>query len=294
MNAKWENQFRDWARPPGEAEERRCEHTISEIKAAIKNSTALSKRDIKVFTQGSYQNNTNVRLNSDVDVSVACYDTFFHDYPSGKDDADFNVSPATYHYEQFKNEVESALITHFGPGTVTRGNKAFDIKARGRNVEADVASFFEHRRYDSTGNYISGVELRADKDQSRVINWPEQHYENGTSKNNATGRRYKAMVRVLKRLCIEMEAAKVPASLPITGFLIECLVFNVPNIHFSEEAYSENLEDVLAYLYKDTQTYELCSDWGEVSELKYLFRGKQKWTREQAHSFILAAWEFTR
>jgi len=38
--------------------------------------------------------------------------------------------------------------------------------------------------------------------------------------------------------------------------------------------------------------YDKCSEWGEVSELKYLFRSPQKWTREQAHKFIDAAWDY--
>ena len=48
----------------------------------------------------------------------------------------------------------------------------------------------------------------------------------------------------------------------------------------------------LAYLFNNTRTDEECSEWGEVSELKYLFRGPQKWTRAQAHAFISAAWDY--
>ena len=38
----------------------------------------------------------------------------------------------------------------------------------------------------------------------KVINWPEQHYQNGTAKNNDTNKRYKSLVRVFKSLCNEM------------------------------------------------------------------------------------------
>jgi len=37
---------------------------------------------------------------------------------------------------------------------------------------------------------------------------------------------------------------------------------------------------------------EKCSEWGEINELKYLFRTGQPWTLLQAHSFASAAWDF--
>jgi hypothetical protein len=35
-----------------------------------------------------------------------------------------------------------------------------------------------------------------------------------------------------------------------------------------------------------------CTEWGEINELKYLFRISQPWTMEQAHAFVSAAWDY--
>ncbi len=289
MARDWESTFRSWASPPGKTEQERCDNAASAIRNAIKASDKLRMRGVSVFTQGSYRNNTNVRKDSDVDIGILCTDTFFHDkLPEG-----LKFSDATYHYGQFKNEVEEALVNHFGRSAVKRGNKAFDIKENSYHVDADVAPFFEHRRYSTSGTYLSGVELRPDNGNPfKVINWPEQHYANGVSKNNITDRRYKKMVRILKKLCNEMTDNGISAAQPIPGFLNECLVWNVPDSNFGNYSYVNDVRNCLAHLFNNTRSYEKCSEWGEVSELKYLFRGTKKWTRQQAHSFISAAWDY--
>ena len=292
MSRDWEAQFRQWAKPPGKTEQDRCDNAVSAIRNAIKASDKLRTRTISIFTQGSYRNNTNVRKDSDVDIGTLCTDTFFYDpLPEGWTQEKLGFSDATYHYDQFKDEIEEALVNYFGRLAVHRGNKAFDVHETSYHVEADVAAFFEHRRYQSDGTYLKGVELRTDKENHRIINWPEQHYQNGVNKNNATGRRFKAIVRVLKALSNEMVENGIQAG-NIPGFLIECLVWNVPNDHFQHYTYTDDVKAALIFLFNHTQTDELCREWGEVSELKYLFRPSQKWTREQANAFTVAAWNY--
>ena len=190
------------------------------VRRAVAASPKLKNRSIKVFAQGSFRNRTNVRRESDVDIGIVCFDSFLEDYPHGTTRETFNISPATYLYPQFKNEVGEALADYFGAGSVTRGNKVFDVKETSYHVEADVAPFFEHRRYDLNGQYLSGVGLRPDnKVPIEVINWPEQHYENGNAKNERTRRSYRALVRILKNLCNEMDDARIAAAAPIIGFL---------------------------------------------------------------------------
>lgn len=293
MNQHWEDKFRTWAQSPSQSETQRLENTERAIRAAIQASPKLKQRNIKIFTQGSYRNRTNVRRESDIDVGVLCYDTFFFENPPNTTRETFGIQPATYEYEQFKNEVGEALVSYFGASAVTRGNKAFDIKETRSQVEADVTPFFEHRRYEVNGRYLSGVELRPDNGMpSKVINWPEQHYENGNEKNSRTGRRYRALARILKSLRNEMHDNNVAAAAPIMGFLNECLVWNVPNGNFGHTTYGDDLRSALVYLYENTQADDKCNEWGEVSELKYLFRPTQKWTRQQAHDFVLGAWHY--
>lgn len=290
-NRDWEAQFREWAKPPGKTEETRCDNAVSAIKNAILSSEKLQARNISIFAQGSYRNNTNVRKDSDVDIGILCKDTFFYELPEGYTKEQFNILPARYHYNEFKNDVEKALVGYFGRSAVTRGNKAFDIHETSFHVEADLAPFFQHRRFLETGESLKGVELEPDNGVSRVINWPEQHYENGVQKNKDTGTRYKSIVRVLKALSNEMTEAKVDAG-SIPGFLIECLVWNTPNSNFQNDNYRDDLYENLLFLYQNTKEDALCKKWREVSDLKYLFNTSQKWTREQANSFIVAAWHY--
>lgn len=287
----WEDSFILWAKPPGKTEQERCENAAQAVRNAIKASDKLKDRGIKIFTQGSYRNNTNVRQDSDVDVGILCYDTFFMDLPEGYTRENFGITPATYHYSQFKNDVGEALIAYFGSSSVHRGNKAFDIHENSYHVDADVAPFFEHRRYFTNGEYLSGVELLPDN-TGRIKNWPEQHYSNGVDKNTATSKRFKALVRIIKSLCNEMADKGITEAKTIMGFLIECLVWNVPNDHFGHDTYKGDVRSCLAFLFNNTMTDEKCSEWGEVSELKYLFRPSQKWTRQQAHLFISKAWDY--
>ena len=198
MADTWEDTFHAWSRPPTKTEQQRCENAENSIRNALSSSEALKNRDIRIFTQGSYKNRVNVRRDSDVDIGVCCYDVFFPSYPEETTKETFGNIDGDYKYSVFKNEVEEALVSYFGRSAVIRGNKAFDLTENTYRVEADVAPFFEHRRYDVNGSCLSGVELRADNTPSkRIINWPEQHYENGVNKNTSTGRRYKAVVRIL-------------------------------------------------------------------------------------------------
>lgn len=295
MSKDWESKFQTWARGPSATEQQRAQNAETQIRAAISKSPALQSRNISVFTQGSYRNRVNVRSDSDVDIGVVCYDSFFSDYPDDnvKKRLSEEIEPATYAYATFKNELEAALVARFGRKEVTRGSKAFDIKANTYRVEADVAAFFEHRRYDTSANYISGVEMIPDSgNPARIRNWPEQHYQNAIAKNDATSRRYKRVVRVLKTLSNRMAEDGVASAKATPSFLIECLVFNADNSCFDSTSFYNMVRKVLADTFNNTIKTETCSEWGEVSELKYLFRASQPWTLADANKFLDDAWNY--
>lgn len=299
MARDWERTFREWSKPSSDTEQAKCENAERMIRDAISESTALSRRTVEVFAQGSYRNNTNVREDSDVDICVRCIDTFFYDFSlaDGFGRGDVGFPDGTYPYSQFKSEVEEALVSKFGRRAVVRGNKAFDVHANTYRVDADVVACFEHRRYtrrtyNGTFLYLSGTEFRPDSG-GRVINWPHQHYESGVAKNKATGARFKYITRVIKRLRNEMAENGIAATKPIPSYLIECLVWNVSNEGFDHEQYTADVRYVIAYTFNETVTDEKCGEWGEVNELKYLFRGGQPWTRQQANVFLDTAWNYT-
>lgn len=276
-----EEQLRSWARPPSQTEETKCSNAENSIKKAIKASEKLSKRNIRVFTQGSYANNTNARRLSDVDVAILCKDIFFYQLPEGRTADSFGITPASYKFSQFKSEVHVALVDYFGQNNVKRGNKAFDIDANSYHVEADVAPFFDHLRYNDNGTILAGVQLFSDT-QDKVINWPDQHMENGRSKNKTTGGRFKSMVRIAKVLNDRLDES-------VPGFLLECLFWNVPNSKFGNPLFETDLRKALFYLWEELNK-ATSDEWGEVSELKYLFRATQPWTKQTARKNVKSIW----
>lgn len=292
MDNKWEDKFVSWTKGLSSTEEEKCENAERMIKKAIKEDLELSEKNIEVFAQGSYCNNTNVKQNSDVDICVVCKDTFFCDLPLGKNQSDFFLTDSNYKFSEFKNGIEKALVNKFGEVGITRGSKAFDVHSNTYRVDADVVACFEHRRYTGNGlSYLSGTEFITE-DGRRVINWPKQHYENGVSKNNRTGTRYKKVVRVFKKLNLSMQEDGIVVSKRIPSFLIECLIWNTPDYFFEKSNYTDTIRDILVFLYNETKNFEKCKEWGEVSELKYLFRDSQPWNLEDANNFILEAWRY--
>lgn len=301
MSRKWEELFTSWAQSPSTSESERIERTVSSIRNALNSNDNLRTRS-KIFVQGSYRNRVNVKQDSDVDIGVLYTgNTFYPNYPEGMSKSDFGNIDGDYLYRDFKNEIEVALVKYFGQAAVSRGNKAFDLHENTYRVDADVVPVFEHRRYYRDGSYICGVELHPDNG-GNIINWPErlydeghwpdQHYENGVSKNTRTGRRYKGVVRILKKLRNTMEEKGIAAANPIPGFLVECLAWNVPDINFSGTFWEDNVRKCIMHIWSNTKTAQECDDWGEVSELKYLFRGSPESKRQEAHNFIDSAWDY--
>ena len=233
----WEGQFAKWASAPSETEQTQCDNSITSIRKAIQKSVRLNSRSTKVFVQGSYRNRVNVRNDSDVDVGVICNDVFLERYPPGKFREHFGIVEGSYTYSEFKNELESALVNHFGRAAVKRGNKAFQIAENTYRVNADVVPLFEFRQYWDDGSYRAGVALCPDRG-GRLENFPERlfdywpqiplHYENGVAKNDLTGRSFKGVVRILKCLLNQMKDEGEESAHGIPGYLLECLAYNCP------------------------------------------------------------------
>lgn len=285
-----------WAEPPSDSELRRfgIAERVANIKNAIANSASLCNRDVRVSVQGSYRNNTNVRLDRDVDIYVILMDIFTTDYTFAKGFSDKNLKlyDATYAYPCFRNDLEAALIAAFGRNYVRRASKGFAIKEKNiHRVNSDVFAGVEHRRYRPDGTYDSGMTMRPDNRES-FESWPEQHYQNGEAKNHKTGRRYKRLVRIMKKLCDYMARHGYSQARVIPSYLNECLVYNTPNNLMSAGTLSDNLREMLTYLLHATETDEKCRKWLEVTEMNYLFHSSRPWTREQALNWMLVAWEW--
>jgi predicted nucleotidyltransferase len=296
MSRDWEATFSSWGAAPSNTEQTKCDNAERAIRKAIDASAKLSSKPIEVFTQGSYANRTNVRQDSDVDICVLYTGEFFSDYSTcqGLDRDILGYVAGTYPYAEFKNDVEAALVSYFGRNTVTRGKKAFDVHANTYRIDADVVPCFEHRRFCGTPQsnwYLLGTEFHPDNG-GVIINWPRQNYKNGVEKNEATSRRFKAVTRIMKSLRNEMVEEGHASAEPIPSYLIECLVWNVSDEGLGHDTFKADVRYAIAHLWNETRADESCKEWGEVNELKYLFRPSQPWARGEVNDFLQAAWDY--
>ena len=291
MTNDWENILRIWGSSPSATEQTRCNNALGVIRRAISQSSDLTGRNVNTFAQGSYRNHTNVRADSDVDICVLTHSVFFYDLPDGGRPEDFGIIPASYEYSEYKNDVGNAIISHLGRGAVNRGNKAFNVHETTYHVDADVVACFEYRYYNANGSYLEGTSFLTDKGV-RINNWPEQNYQNGVRKNELTQQRFKPVVRVMKNLRNEMEEKGHNVATAIPSYLIECLVWNVPNEGFGHGYYYDDLRYSIAHIYNKTLKAEDCREWCEVNDIKYLFHSSQPWQYQQVNRFTLAAWNY--
>lgn len=287
----WEDTFRSWASPPSQSEQDKCDNAERAIGKPVAASATFQRRGVSVYTQGSYRNRTNVRLESDVDIGTLCEATFYYDLPTGATTQGFGITPATYSYSQYKQDVEQALVDYLGRSAVVRGNKAFDVHENTYRVDADVVACFPYRWYQLNGSYIEGRAFVTDAG-TRIVNYPEQNYSNGVAKNDRTKRSFKANVRILKRLLHKMADDRVAAAKAIPPYLLECLAWNVPDEGFMHNNYTDDVRYVLAHTFNETRTIDQCQQWCEINDIKYLFRTGQPWTLEAAHRFLSEAWDY--
>jgi hypothetical protein len=286
--------FASWTKPAFDNEDEKREYTERTIREAIRSHPDLRGLSVNVYAKGSYKNNTNVRRDSDVDVAVELRNIYIPEYGPGVNQQDTGFTPYSDPYDtsRFKDHVGDALRGAFGSSAVQRANKVFVVRQGTRNLAADVVPCFTYRWYPTVWRYHEGILLLPDKPGPRPHNFPQQQYGNGCTKNDAfhTAKRFKRVVRILKRL--ENKMVEDGASPKVPSYLIECLVYNVPDGRFGTGTWAGDLRNVLGYIWHNTEDASCEQEWLEVNGIKYLFHAAQKWTREQARAFVYAAYQY--
>jgi hypothetical protein len=281
-----------YTKPPSETEGTKLANAERMVKEAINDDEILKKMTTQVFGQGSYANDTNVRINSDIDINVRLMDIFYFDLPEGKDRSAYGLNnPQEYTFAEYKNSVENALVKKFGRADVTRNDKCITVEGNSYRVETDVVPTFDYRRYSVSGSYVEGAKFKTDGG-NYVVNFPIQHIENAKTKNYSTQKRFKRLTRIYRRIRYNMMDDGVLISNKITSFLLECLVWNVPNPILNQNyTWTNRLKNSIVYLYENTSEFEKCKEWGEVSELLYLFYGR-KWTDSDVNDYLVQMWNY--
>ena len=290
-----EERLQFWTTPLSDTEKQRAENAIKMIRTAIDGSEELKRMDIDIFTQGSYANNTNVRSESDVDICVMLKDVFHGVYPDGKKKEDYGFTTASLTFSRYRDMVKRALQAKFGSAYVSDGNKSLKIDENTYHVKADVVPAFQLRNYyysgsTDPGRYVEGTWFTS-KAGENVQNYPKEHISNGVTKNNETNHEYKKLVRIMKHIRNEMVDEKKVNGDKITSFLVECLVWNIPNSTITGfSTWTETVKQAIIYLYNAIKDGKH-TEWLEVSKMLYLFRGR-KWTDQEAKQWLYDAWNY--
>lgn len=276
MKVYTESDLRCYAAPISETEDEKCKRAIGMVRDAMKELGWTSdddihrtehetsnwmltmhyqvfgraKRSMTLFVQGSYANRTNIPSESDVDVAVILENalgsfTLYEGIPIfPTEDQDANI------LRQFKDEVLSALQRKFKTG-VARGNKSIKVKGNTYRVDADVVPCGRISGdvwQNSVRKQVAGVKIQPDTGRP-VLNFPEQHIQNGLTKNRRTSTRFKKSVRVFKSIRCDMEADGIHSAKEIGSFLIESLLWNVDDGRFTcTDSICEYIKNVIAWL----------------------------------------------
>jgi len=292
-----ETTFINWSKPARRSEETRISNAIQMIKDAINSHHILKDFNIEPVVQGSYANNTNVRLNSDVDVTIMLKDTFYSKYPDGLTREDYGFSEGTNKFNTYRKYIIQAISNKFKPENIKVGNKSLKIDSNSYHVQADAVPSFQYRNYKSINSknpdkYLEGIKFYS-SNGNVVINYPKIHIKNGKQKNKDTLRRYKRAVRIYKRVRNQMIKEGIPVSKEITSFLLECLLWNVSNdIFLKHDTWNGFLRESIAILHNATKNETISKGWVEVSERFYLFHSGRKWTQQGAKNFLYQMWNF--
>jgi hypothetical protein len=272
-----EDQLKQYAAPLSDTEDQQCKNAIRMIGDALKflgfsddgiiaqmydDTSAYQlflrqtdgNRKIKIFVQGSYANNTNVRTQSDVDIAVVQEELFSPEYRSGISNIDYGFSDAPNPIVTFKDEVQAILIHKFGLADIKRNDKSIKINGNSYRKDADTVPSIRHRNYSNNhdnnpDNYICGIVIYPDSG-GEIINYPEQHIKNGIQKNNETNYYYKKMVRVIKKIRYIMQENRIESADDVSSFGLESLLWNIPNNIFTKDTiYCSLFGKIVDYLY---------------------------------------------
>lgn len=285
-----------WVMPSSDNEKDKQDRALRMVKSAVDVWPAFRGVSYRVYAKGSYANNTNVRLDSDVDIAVQNCECLYYEY-HGCDEAQGTV---TSPYEgdwtpvRWRAEILAALKSRF-PGEVSgSGTVAITIDEHdGTRPDVDVVPSFDFVRYDSSDKVSrhNGSKVFPTSG-TPIVNYPDQQLERGTAKNVRTNGRYKRFVRALKSAENQLVADDAISDLP--SYFMECLVWNVPDRTLTSGVdLSAGFRSVLVWLWDRLKEENYArTEWEEPNGLKYLFHGGAKWTPADARGLVLATWKY--
>ena len=256
-----ESQLETWSHQGSIAQSAATYHAIKNALESTR--TAYHTKDFKVFLQGSYGNDTNIYTESDVDVVIQLDDIYFSDVsslpPAEKAFFDRDFVPAIYSYDQYRDDVFSALTDRFG-ADVRSGRKAIAVAASGNRRKADVIAAAQFRRYRKfrsiyDSSYDEGICFFT-PDGQQIINFPKQHSENLTIKHQASNGWLKPMIRILKNMRRRLVAEGIMSADIAPSYYLEGLLYNVPAVKFGQ-SYEDSFVNAINWIQSEADKSRL-------------------------------------
>ena len=272
-------------------------NTYNSIKNILEASTTpYASKNLKVFLQGSYGNDTNIYAESDVDIVIRLDDSFFSDLDSLSDEEKVAhkqaFNDATYTHVDFKCDVLSVLTDQYG-AAVKAGDKAIAIGASGSRRKADVIVAAQFRRYFKfrsapDSEYVEGI-CFFNAAGERIANYPKQHSANLTAKHQASSKWLKPMARVFKNMRSRMVDDGLIKTGTAPSYYIEGLLYNVPNDKLTS-SYQDCVVNTLNWYRQEAKKGDLVC----ANEQYFLLRDGSHtcWQQENCDAFVEAAIEF--
>ncbi|MEU0467580.1 hypothetical protein ABZ215_26560 [Amycolatopsis sp. NPDC006131] len=225
------------------------------LREALCRSPQLDGRLYEIFGQGSRVNNTSVDHGSDIDLVLMVRMPFKSNVEAldqrglGNFRKRYHADP--YDWDDFRDDVLAAL----GESYVARmGRRCVNVHAPdslfGEMVDILVAT--EYRLYSAFPEpgvevYEQGVFFRDHNGQS-IVNFPKQHRRNGDQKDLRTGGRFKGAVRAAKRARRLAERERMIAEGGAPSYLLECLLYNVPDEVYQMSSPGEEYRGAVEWL----------------------------------------------
>jgi hypothetical protein len=285
-----------WIKPSSDDEQTQQDRAQRMVTDAVKAHDPLKTARLYVYAKGSYANNTNVRRDSDVDIVVECQACSYYDYMPGQEP----TTPVGTSYQgewtpaKLRSEVTTALNNAFGSSAVDSSGKLALVVAAvpGSRPSIDVVPSVDYFLYSDPQRRSSrrGSCVWPRTGSTKIVNWPDQQLANGRAKNQRTGQRYKNYVRALKNAeNVLVKAGTIKAK---PSYLMECLVWNVADSTLKSGTLDDGFRATLVELWQGLGDDGNYDDWTEPNDIKYLFRGGQKWSRGDAKEIVLETWRY--
>lgn len=183
------------------------------LRESLRRPVLLDPGSFEIFGQGSRVNNTHLDQGSDIDLVLMLT----------------MPAAAGRRWEDFRDDVLAVMGESH---TVRMGRRCLNVddpdSLFGEMVDILVATEYRWYPVPGDGHYEQGVFFR-DQEGRPIVNFPRQHRRNGDAKDARTGGRFKEAVRSAKRARRRAEREGMIDGGAAPSYLIECLLFNVPD-----------------------------------------------------------------